>query len=157
MRTRSIWLVGALAGLAASVATEVYGLIARFAGVPMSAGSVGAPSAGPITVGMFAMGTLICTFWGTVLAALLARFAKQPARVFLWTALALTAVSLLAPVFAAHTVASTKLMLLVAHLLAAAIILPLVTRRLAAQPSPSTPTHATDRQRPLNTPTTSTR
>jgi hypothetical protein len=142
MRTRSVWLVGALAGLAASVATEVYGLIARFAGVPMSAGSMGAPSAGPITVGMFAMGTLICTFWGTVLAVLFARFAKHPARVFLRTALALTAVSLLAPVFAAHTAVSTKIMLLVAHLLAAAIIIPVVTRHLAG------------RERSLTTPAT---
>jgi hypothetical protein len=131
LTNRPVWLVGAVAGVAASAATEAYGLAARAVGVPMSAGSVGAPSAGPITFGMFAMGTVICTFWGTVLAVLLARYAKQPARVFLWTAGCLTVVSLLAPVFAAHTAVPTKVMLSVAHLVAAAIVIPLVTRRLA--------------------------
>jgi uncharacterized membrane protein YuzA (DUF378 family) len=128
---RPVWLVGAVAGVAASVATEIYGLIARAAGIPMSAGSIGAPSAGPITVGMFAMGTLICTFWGTVIAVLLNRFARRPARTFLWTAVGLTAVSFVAPVLAAHTAVSTKIMLLVGHLVAAAVVIPLVTRRLA--------------------------
>lgn len=128
---RPVWLVGAVAGVAASAATEAYGLLARAAGIPMSAGSVGAPSAGPITVGMFAMGTLICTFWGTVIAVLLKRYARRPARVFLWTAVGLTAVSLAAPVLAAHTAVSTKIMLLVAHLVAASIVIPAMTRRLA--------------------------
>ncbi|GAA2985538.1 hypothetical protein LV75_005309 [Actinokineospora diospyrosa] len=62
MTTRPIWLVSAAAGLAAAAATEVYGLLARAAGVPMAAGGLGADTAEPITVGMFAMGTVISVF-----------------------------------------------------------------------------------------------
>lgn len=131
LRAWPVWAVSALAGVAAAVATEVYGLAARAAGIPMAAAGTGARTAAPITVGMFAMGTLISVFWGTVLAVLLARFSRRPARVYAWTACALTAVSLVMPLTAADTATSTKLMLAVAHLLAAAIVIPVVTRRLA--------------------------
>jgi hypothetical protein len=127
---RPVWLVSAGAALTAAVATELYGLAARAAGVPMAAGNLGASTAGPITVGMFAMATLICAFWGTVLAVLLARFAARPARVYVWTGTALTALSLAGPLFAGDTAVSTKLMLAVGHLLAAAIIIPVVAHRL---------------------------
>ena len=86
-----------LAGLTAAAATELYGLAARAVGIPMAAGNIGATTSGPITVGMFAMGTLICTFWGTVLAVLLARYATRPARAYVWTTVALTVVSLAGP------------------------------------------------------------
>jgi heme A synthase len=134
LRTRPVWLVSALAGVTAAAATELYGLAARAAGIPMSAGNLGASTAGPVTVGMFAMGTLICTFWGTILAVLIARFARRPARVYQWTAVALTAVSLIAPLGAGATATSTKVMLAVGHLVAAAIIIPTVTRRLTHLP-----------------------
>ncbi|MBO0869474.1 MAG: hypothetical protein J2P15_12995 [Micromonosporaceae bacterium] len=126
-----VWLASVLAVLAAAVATELYGLAARGTGIPMAAGSIGASSAAPITVGMFAMGTVICGFWGTILAVLIARFAKHPARTYLSAAVVLTAVSLVAPLTAGDTALSTKLMLLIAHLLAAGVIIPIVTRRLA--------------------------
>jgi heme A synthase len=128
---RPVWLVSALAGLTAAVATGLYGLAARAAGIPMSAGSIGASAAEPITVGMFAMGTLICTFWGTILAVLFARHASRPARAYVRTTVALTVVSLIAPLGAVDTATSTKLMLALAHLLAAAIIIPTVARRLS--------------------------
>ena len=54
----------------------------------------------------------------------------RPARVYLITTIALTAVSLLAPLSAADTATSTKLTLAVGHILAAAVIIPPVTRRL---------------------------
>lgn len=127
---RAVWLVSAGAALAAAAATELYGLAARAAGVPMSAGNIGARTAEPIAVGMFAMATLICAFWGTVLAVLLARFAARPARTYAWTAAALTALSLAGPLFAGATAVSTKLTLAVGHLLAAAVIVPVVARRL---------------------------
>jgi hypothetical protein len=132
--TRPVWLVSALAAATAAAATELYGLAARAAGIPMAAGNIGATTAGPITVGMFAMGTLICAFWGTVLAVILARYATRPARAYVRTTVALTAVSLAGPLAAGDTAASTKLMLAVAHLLAAAIIIPVVTRRLSHAP-----------------------
>jgi hypothetical protein len=97
----------------------------------MAAGGIGAATAGPITVGMFAMGTLICTFWGTILAMLLARYASRPARAYARTAVALTVISLAGPLTAGATATSNKLMLAFAHLIAAAIIIPMVGRRLA--------------------------
>lgn len=134
LRTRPVWLVSVLAGVTAAAATEIYGLAARAAGIPMAAGSIGATSAEPVTVGMFAMGTLICTFWGTVLAVILARYATRPARAYVLTTVALSAVSLAGPLAAGGTATSTKLMLALAHLLAAAIIIPTVTRRLSHAP-----------------------
>ncbi len=134
-RQLPVWLVSVLAGLAAAVTTELYGLVARAVGVPMRAGNIGADHADPVTVGLFAMGVLICTFWGTILAVLLARFARRPARTYLVTTLILTAVSLIGPGAAAHTAGSTKVMLGLAHLIAAAIIVTTVTRRLATVPA----------------------
>lgn len=132
--SRPVWLVSASAGVAAAIATELYGLAARAAGVAMAAGNLGAAKAEPISVGMFAMGTLICVFWGTLLAMLIARYATRPARVYAGATVALTVLSLATPLAAGHTAASTKLMLAAAHLLAAAIVIPVVTRRLARRP-----------------------
>lgn len=133
-RTRPVWLVGLLAGVTAAVATELYGLIARATGVPMAAGEIGAHTAGSITVGMFAMGTLICTFSGTILALILARYASYPARTYARTTVVLTVISLATPLAAGATATSTKLMLAFAHLIAAAIIIPAVTHRLSRIP-----------------------
>ncbi|MEV4757911.1 DUF6069 family protein [Micromonospora sp. NPDC049559] len=129
-----VWLVSALAGLAAAVTTELYGLVARSVGIPMYAGNVGADHAEPITVGMFAMGTVISTFWGTVLAVALARWALRPARTYLRATLALTLLSLVGPLAAGDTAWSTRLMLALAHLVAAALVIPAVTRRLESAP-----------------------
>jgi hypothetical protein len=133
-RSRPVWLVGALAGVSAAAATELYGLAARAAGIPMAAASAGEATAKPITVGMFAMGTLTCAFWGTLLAVALARYAIYPARAYVRATVALTAISLAVPLSAADTAISTKLTLVLAHLLAAAIIVPIVARRLARAP-----------------------
>lgn len=132
LQDRPIWLVGVAAALAGSVATEVYGLVARGVGVPMEAGSFGAAESEPITVGLFAMGTLMSSFWGIVLAVLLARFAKHPSRTFVRATIVLTAVSLAGPLGAGDTALSTKLMLCLAHLIAAAIIIPPLARRLSS-------------------------
>jgi hypothetical protein len=131
IRTRPVWLVGAVTGPAAAAATELYGLAARAAGVPMRAGNIGAAVASPITVGMFAMGTLLCAFAGTLLAVVLARYAADPARTYVRTTLVLVAVSFVSPLAAGHTAVATKVMLVLAHCLAASIIVPAVARRLA--------------------------
>jgi hypothetical protein len=59
------WQVSYLAGLAASVLVETWGLAARAAGVPMRAAGLGSHHATAVTVGMFAMGTILVTFWFT--------------------------------------------------------------------------------------------
>lgn len=129
--SKSIVATGVKAGLLGATATELYGLVARAVGVTMRAGNIGGSRAEAISVGMFAMGTLICTFWGTVIAKLADRYASQPAVTFRTVAVILTAASLVGPVFAGHTTGATKAMLTGAHLLAAAVIIPILTRRLA--------------------------
>ena len=128
---RPVWQVSYLAGLAASVAVETWGLAWRAAGVPMRAAGLGSHHATPVTVGMFAMGTMIVTFWFTFAVVLMARFSKNPRRTYLRTALPLLALSLAVPAAAADTAVSTKLTLAVAHLIAGAIIIPVVARRLS--------------------------
>jgi hypothetical protein len=135
LATRPVWLVSVLAGLAAAIATELYGLAAGAVGVPMVAGNIGASVSEPITIGMFAMGTATAVFWGTILAVLLARYARRPARTYRWTTIALTAVSMAGPYLAGATANSTKLMLALAHIVAAAIVIPIVTRRLNHAPA----------------------
>jgi Family of unknown function (DUF6069) len=128
---RPVWQVSYLAGLAASVVVETWGLAARATGVPMRAAGMGSHHATPVTVGMFAMGTMVVTFWFTFAVILIARFSKNPRRTYLRTALPLLALSLAAPITAADTAISTKLTLAAAHLIAGAIIIPVVARRLS--------------------------
>jgi uncharacterized protein DUF6069 len=127
---RPVWQVNYLAALVAGVAVEAWGLAARAAGVPMRAAGLGSHHATPITVGMFAMGTMVVTFWFTFAVVLIARFAGHPRRVYLATALPLLALSLVVPLVAADTALSTRLVLAAAHLIAAAVIVPTVARRL---------------------------
>jgi hypothetical protein len=128
---RAAWQVSYLSGLAASAATEVWGLAARAVGVPMSAAGLGSHHATPVTIGMFAMGTMVVTFWFTFAVILIARYAKNPRRAYLRAALPLLVISLAVPLTAADTATSTKLTLAAAHLIAGAIIIPAVARRLS--------------------------
>ena len=128
---RRVWQVCYLAALPAAVAAEVWGLIARAAGVPMRAASPGAQHASAIYVGMFAMGTMVVTFWFTFAVIAIARFAKNPRRLYLRTTLPLLALSLLVPFTAADTPLSAKFTLTAAHLMAGAIIIPVVASRLS--------------------------
>jgi hypothetical protein len=128
---RPVWQVSYLSGLAASVVVETWGLAARAAGVPMRAAGMGSHHATPITVGMFAMGTMVVIFWSTFAVVVMARFSKNPKRIYLRTALLLLALSLAVPLTAADTATSTKLTLAAAHLIAGAIIIPTVARRLS--------------------------
>jgi len=128
---RPVWQVSYLSGLLASIVVEVWGLAARAAGVPMRAAGLGSAQSSPITVGMFAMGTMVVIFWFTFALVLMARFATNPRRIYLRTTLPLLVVSLAVPMTAADTALSTKLTLAAAHLIAGAIIIPMVARRLS--------------------------
>jgi len=128
---RPVWQVSYLSGLAASAVVEAWGLAARAAGVPMRAAGLGSHHATPITVGMFATGTMVVTFWFTFAVVLIARFAKNPRRTYLRTVLPLLALSLAVPLTAADTAISTKLTLAAAHLIAGAVIIPTVANRLS--------------------------
>jgi Family of unknown function (DUF6069) len=144
--SRRVLIGGLVGGVAATIAVEGYAAVARAAGVPMLAGAPGAHTASPITPDSFAVGVLVCTFWGTVLALLIAKLARRPARRFTRTAVLLTALSLISPLMAAQTAASTRLFLVGAHLIAASIVIPTVAKQLAhATPDrveQRSPTHA---------------
>jgi hypothetical protein len=131
VRTRPLALVSLGAGVVAAAAVELYGLAADVLGVPMRAGGMGASESDPIRTGMFAMGTAMNVVLGTVLALLVARFAKAPARTYLRSAVALTVLSFVPPLLAGDTPVSTKLMLCVSHVVVAAIVIPAVTARLS--------------------------
>jgi hypothetical protein len=67
-------------------------------------------------------GIVIATFWGTVLAVILTRYARRPARTFTIIAAAATALSLITPLDAFGASPSTKLTLAGGHLIVATIM-----------------------------------
>ncbi|MFD9445332.1 DUF6069 family protein [Streptomyces sp. NPDC060006] len=131
LATRPVWQVGALAVVAGALVTEAFALVARGAGVPMEAASPGETEAAAIPVGGFAGGVVFWSIAGIVLAVALARWAGRPARTFVVTTVALTAVSLAGPAVAPHTALSTQVVLAVSHVVAAAVIIPPLARRLS--------------------------
>jgi hypothetical protein len=131
-RSRRVFLGGVKAGAAALVAIELYALVLHATGVPLRAGALGAHSAKPITYGSFAVGVLIGTFWGTIVALVVARYSHRPVATFVGVAAVATAASLLFPLGAGATPTATKVVLALGHLLAAGIMVPVINRHLAA-------------------------
>ncbi|WP_193318036.1 MULTISPECIES: DUF6069 family protein [Streptomyces] len=127
---RPVWQVGALAVVAGAVLTEAFALAARGLGVSMLA-ATGDQEPAEIPVGGFATAVLVCATVGVLLALVLARFTRRPARIFAATTGVLTALSLVPPFLTTDTATSTQLVLAVAHLVAAAVVVPPLTRRLA--------------------------
>jgi hypothetical protein len=129
-RLTPVWRVGAVATVVGAAATELFGLVARGLDVPMHAADPGASAAKDIPVGGLFMAVVMNAAVGVLLAVVLARRARRPARTFAATAVVLTALSLLGPAFAAHTELATKVVLAAAHVVAAAVIVPPLTARL---------------------------
>jgi hypothetical protein len=127
----SVLRVGALAGVAAAVATELVAAGARVSDVSMEAGSFGAETAEPIPVLGFAFATLLWTAVGIVMAIAMTRWAKRPARTFTVTAVVLTIVSLVPPALAGSTTTGTKVILALTHVVAAAFVVPAIRNELA--------------------------
>jgi hypothetical protein len=127
----SLLRLGALAGVAAAVATELVAAGARLSDVSMEAGGFGADTAEPIPVLGFAFATLLWTAVGIVMAVAMTRWAKRPARTFTVTAVVLTVVSLVPPALAGATTTGTKLILALTHVVAAAIVVPAIRNELA--------------------------
>ena len=123
-------VTGVIAAAAGAAVLYAYGALARALSVPMRAGELGASHAQAITPASFASGVVFCTVAGTILAMILAARAADPARVFVRTTVILVAVSLVFPLAASHTAASTRLTLALGHLIAAAIVIPILTLRL---------------------------
>jgi Family of unknown function (DUF6069) len=130
VRVGRVWRGAVLAAASATAAVELYAAAVRALGIPMKAGFLAAAAARPLTAASFATGVLLCTFWGAVLATILAKKTAQPARTFVTVAAALTAVSLVVPAGAGATAPATKVALAAAHILAAGIVIPILARHL---------------------------
>lgn len=87
-----------------------------------------------IPLGGFAVLTGLCCTVGIVLAAALRRWSARPAKRFVWTAVALTAVSLLPPSLLAAD-AATSATLIGLHLIPAAVMIPTLARLLSTRPA----------------------
>ncbi|MCU7728454.1 DUF6069 family protein [Actinoplanes sp. KI2] len=128
--TRRLAGTGLLATLAAMAATTLVAALARAAGVDFEVpdGGEAIPLAG------FAVMTGFFSVIGIVSAAALLRWSAHPAERFVQTAVALTAISLVAPFLSAGNTA-TVTALLGLHLVAAAVMIPVLAGSLRAVPT----------------------
>jgi hypothetical protein len=108
-----------------------YGAIAQAAEGKLYAGDPGASHAVPIPPSGFAIGALTCVAMGALVALGIARWAANPARAWVRSSAALTALSLVPPLLASHTDESTRLTLAGAHFVVALIVIPVVARHLS--------------------------
>ncbi|MEV1018112.1 DUF6069 family protein [Micromonospora sp. NPDC049801] len=117
--------VGLVATVAAMATTTLAAALAGAAGVDFEI-----PEGGEvIPVAGFAVVTGVFSVVGVVLAVVLGRFSARPADRFLWTAVVLTAISLVPP-FLCGAAPVTVVALVVLHLVAAAVMVPALTWRL---------------------------
>lgn len=123
---RRLLLGGAFAAGAGIVVAETYAAIIKVAGVPMRAGFLGAAHPSALTGESFATGVLVCTFWATLLGAVLVRTASRPGRTFVRTVSVLAAISLAVPIGAGATATATKVALVGAHILVASVVIPIL-------------------------------
>lgn len=120
-RLRSLLPTGMLAGAAAAAATVVVAASAQAADVSLEVDG----KAIPLTA--FAFWTIVATFAGVVLAAVV-----RHRRRFLAATLTLTALSIVPSIVAPDDTATT-IVLVGTHLLAAAIIIPAISNRLPTE------------------------
>ena len=127
---RRLAVTGVVATLAAMTATTLGAALARAAGVDFAV-----PDGGDevIPLGGFTVVTGFFSLVGVVIAAVLLRFSARPATRFVWTAVSLTALSMIPPLIAGGD-AATTVTLVGLHLVAAAVMIPALTRSLRALP-----------------------
>lgn len=126
---RRLAVTGVVATLVAMTATTLGAALARAAGVDFAIPDGGDEA---IPLGGFTVVTGFFSLVGVVIAAVLLRFSAHPASRFVWTAVALTALSL-APPFLVGAAATTSVTLVALHLVAAAVMIPALTRSLRAR------------------------
>ncbi|MCF0097326.1 DUF6069 family protein [Micromonospora sp. MH99] len=127
-RLRGLAGVGLLATLAAMLATTVVAALARAAGVDFAV-----PAGGEtIPIPGFAVVTGVFSVVGIVIAAALLLWSTRPAARWVWTAVALTAISLVAPLLCGGT-AATVTALVGLHLVPAAVMIPALRWSLRAE------------------------
>jgi hypothetical protein len=124
-RLRDFAGTGLVAALAAVAATTLAAALARAAGIDFEV-----PDGGEtIPLSGFAVVTGFFSVLGIVLAVALLRWSARPAERFVWTAVPLTAISLVPPLLAGADTATTTA-LLGLHLVPAAVMIPTLARSL---------------------------
>ncbi|MFD6567998.1 DUF6069 family protein [Micromonospora profundi] len=127
-RYRSLAGVGLLAALVAAVATTLAAALARASGVDFEI-----PDGGEtIPLGGFAFLTGVFSVVGVVIAVAFLRWSASPADRFVWTTVALTAISMVPPLLSGAA-ATTVVALLALHLVPAAVMIPTLARSLRAR------------------------
>jgi hypothetical protein len=127
-RLRGLAGTGLIATLAARVATTVAAALARTVGVDFEV-----PTGGEtIPVSGVAVVTGVFSVLGVVLAVALLRRSARPAERFVQVALTLTAISLVPPLLAGASMATT-VALIGLHLVAAAVMIPTLARSLRSR------------------------
>lgn len=126
MSTRRLVACGLIATAVAMVATTVVAATARAIGVDLEIGGEEIPLSGvAVVTGFFSL-------VGVVIAVALRRWSSRPSERFVWTAVSLTAISLVPP-FVADAALSTAVILAALHVLAAAVMIPTLAQGLGAQ------------------------
>jgi Family of unknown function (DUF6069) len=124
-RLRGLAVTGLIATLAAMMATALAAALARTVGVDFEV-----PDGGEtIPVAGVAVVTGFFSVVGVVIAAVMLRLSARPAERFAWTAVSLTAISLVPPLLSGAD-AATVTVLIGLHLVAAAVMIPTMTRSL---------------------------
>jgi hypothetical protein len=124
-RLRGLAAAGFVATLAAVVSTTLAAALARAVGVDFEV-----PDGGEtIPLSGFAVVTGFFSVVGIVIAVALLRWSARPAGRFVWTAVSLTAISLVPPLLAGANTATT-IALLGLHLVPATVMIPALARSL---------------------------
>ncbi|MFF3401891.1 DUF6069 family protein [Streptomyces sp. NPDC002659] len=124
-RLRRLAGIGFIATLAAMVATTLAAALAQAVGVDFEV-----PDGGEtIPLSGFAVVTGFFSVVGIVIAVALLRWSARPAKRFVWTAVSLTAISLVPPLLSGADTATTTA-LLGLHLVAATVMIPTLARSL---------------------------
>ncbi|MEU3921866.1 DUF6069 family protein [Streptomyces sp. NPDC029004] len=124
-RLRRLAGTGFIATLAAMVATTLAAALAQAVGVDFEV-----PDGGEtIPLSGFAVVTGFFSVVGIVIAVALLRWSARPAKRFVWTAVSLTAISLVPPLLSGADTATTTA-LLGLHLVAATVMIPTLARSL---------------------------
>jgi hypothetical protein len=124
-RVRGLAGTGFIATLAAMVATTLAAALAQALGADFEV-----PDGGEtIPLSGFAVVTGFFSVVGVVIALALLRWSARPTQRFMWTAVSLTAISLVPPLLSgANTATTTALVAL--HLVAATVMIPTLARSL---------------------------
>jgi hypothetical protein len=124
-RLRGLAVAGFIATLGAMVATTLGAALAQAAGVDFEV-----PDGGEtIPLSGFAVVTGFFSVVGIVIAAALLHWSAHPAKRFVWTAVSLTAISLVPPLLSGANTATTTA-LLGLHLVPATVMIPTLARSL---------------------------